>query len=362
MSSASAARSRPPPRPAPATDTTAPSVPTGLDRGPAPRRPRFRCPGRRRPTTSAGEVAGYEVYRGTTLVGTTTTTSLHRDRPERRDRVLVHGPRQGRRRQRLGSSAAVSATTQTGTVTDTTAPTAPTGLTAGTTTTTGRSRCPGPRPPTTSGRHRLRRLPRHHPGGHDHLDELHRDTACRPRPRTRSRSVPRTPQATCPPPSSCRLGHHADRFLHGCVLGGVTRRPAGTTGFTASVKVTNTGTTALSSWSARLLLRQRPEGHPGLERRLVPVRHRRHGQERRLERHPRCRPGDRHRLQRLPHGDQQQPDGVHAERRHLHHRLVALTNGPVLPARAGPFGVAGGRADPTTRSWVGRLSRSRPEP
>ena len=61
------------------------------------------------------------------------------------------------------------------------------------------------------GRHRLRRLPRHHPGGHLHHDELHRDRPDRRAPRTRSRSGPRTPPATCRPRPRRRLGHHPDR-------------------------------------------------------------------------------------------------------------------------------------------------------
>ena len=203
-----------------------------------------------------------------------------------RHRVLVHGPGQGRSRATSRPRPrAVSATTQTGTVTDTTAPSAPTGLTAGTTTTTsvplswtastdnvavtGYDVYRGTTlvGTTTSTSYTVTGLSRRH-----------RVLVHGPRQGRRRQRLVRRPR---------RLGHHAVGLVRPARCSVKYTANSWNTGFTASVKVTNTGTSALSSWSARLLLRQRPDGHPGLERRLVAVRHGRHGQERRMERHPR---------------------------------------------------------------------------
>ena len=83
----------------PPTDTTAPSAPTGLTAGTTTT---TSVPLSWTASTDNVAVTGYDVYRGTTLVGTSTTTSYTVTGLTRRDRVLVHGPRQGRRRQRVG--------------------------------------------------------------------------------------------------------------------------------------------------------------------------------------------------------------------------------------------------------------------
>ncbi len=120
----------------PPADTQAPSVPTGLTAGTTTT---TSVPlSWTASTDNAGGtgVAGYQVYRGSTLVATTTATSY-----------TVTGLSAGtaysftvRAKDVAGNvsaaSAAVSATTRTGTVTDTQAPSVPSGLTAGTPTTT----------------------------------------------------------------------------------------------------------------------------------------------------------------------------------------------------------------------------------
>ena len=129
--------SRPPRRPARVTDTTAPSVPTGLTAGTTTTTSVPLSWTASTDNAGGSGVAGYEVYRGSTLVGTTTSTSYTVTGLTAAHRVLVHGQGQGRwRATSPPRPRAVSATTQTGTITDTTAPSAPTGLTAGTTTTT----------------------------------------------------------------------------------------------------------------------------------------------------------------------------------------------------------------------------------
>ena len=89
-------RSRPPPSPARTTDTTAPSVPTGLTAGTTTTTSVPLSWTASTDNTGGSGVAGYEVYRGTTLVGTTTSTSYTVTGLTRRHRVLVHGQGQGR--------------------------------------------------------------------------------------------------------------------------------------------------------------------------------------------------------------------------------------------------------------------------
>lgn len=116
------------------TDVTPPSTPTGLAAGTTTT---TTVPLTWNAATDAGSgVAGYDVYRGSTLVGTSTTTSLTVTglQPATAYSFTV------RARDAAGnvsaSSAAVTATTATGTTpTDTTAPSVPTGLAAGTATT-----------------------------------------------------------------------------------------------------------------------------------------------------------------------------------------------------------------------------------
>lgn len=117
------------------TDTTAPSVPTGLTAGTTTQTSVPLSWTASTDNTGGSGVAGYEVLRGTTVVGTTTSTSY-----------TVTGLTAGtaysfsvRAKDVAGNtsaaSSAVSATTQPGTVTDTTAPSVPAALAAGTTTT-----------------------------------------------------------------------------------------------------------------------------------------------------------------------------------------------------------------------------------
>ena len=227
------------------TDTTAPSVPTGLTAGTTTT---TSVPlSWTASTDNVAGVAGYEVYRGSTLVGTTTSTSYTvtglsaataysftvraKDaRGQRLGRVLGglghHPDRHGHRHDgALGSDGSDRR---------------------------HHHHDVGPavldRVHRQRGRHRLRRLPRHHPGGHHHLDELHRD-----RPVGRDRVLVHGP----------RQGRRRQRVLRRPVPSRPPRRPGTSTGacsvkytasswntgFTASVKVTNTGTSALSSWS-----------------------------------------------------------------------------------------------------------------
>ncbi|NKY38476.1 glycoside hydrolase family 6 protein [Cellulomonas septica] len=117
----------------PGTDTQAPTVPTGLTAGTTTS---TAVPLSWTASTDNVGVTGYDVYRGTTLVGTSTTTSYTVTglTPATAYSFTV------RAKDAAGNvstaSAAVSATTQSGTVTDTQAPSVPSGLTAGTTTTT----------------------------------------------------------------------------------------------------------------------------------------------------------------------------------------------------------------------------------
>jgi cellulose 1,4-beta-cellobiosidase len=115
-------------------DTTAPSVPTGLTAGTTTQTSVPLSWTASTDNTGGSGVAGYEVLRGSTVVGTTTSTSY-----------TVTGLTAGtaysfsvRAKDVAGNtsaaSSAVSATTQPGTVTDTTAPSVPGSLTAGTTT------------------------------------------------------------------------------------------------------------------------------------------------------------------------------------------------------------------------------------
>ena len=95
------------------------------------------------------------------------------------------------------------------------------------------------------------------------------------------------------------------------------------TGFTASVKVTNTGTTALNGWTLGFSFANGQKVTQGWSadwsQSGTAVTAKNAAWNGTLGR----RSERRHRVQRLPHGDQHQPDGVHAERRDLHHRLVA---------------------------------------
>ncbi|TXS33274.1 LuxR family transcriptional regulator [Streptomyces sp. ms191] len=69
-----------------------------------------------------------------------------------------------------------------------------------------------------------------------------------------------------------------------------------------------------------VVLRRRPEGHPGLERHDHPVRGRGHGQEPVVQREPGHGRFDELRLQRLVQRHQRRPGELQAERRHLQRR------------------------------------------
>ena len=272
--------SPPPPRPASVTDTTAPSVPTGLTAGTTTT---DAVPLSWTASTDNAGGTGVAGLRGLPRLharGHDDLDELHRDRPDRRHRVLVHGQGQGPRGQRLGRVGR-----RLGHHAD--------GVDHGHDGALGADGSDGrhhhldvgpavlDRVDRQRGRHRLRRLQRQHAGGLLHHDELHRD-----RPRGRHRvlvhgQAPRTPPGTSrqPPPA-----------VSATTKTGPRRRAAArssytanswNTGFTGSIKLTNTGTTALQRLDARLLVRQRSDRHAGLERRLVAVRCGGHGEERR---------------------------------------------------------------------------------
>jgi len=117
----------------PPTDTTAPTAPTGLTAG--------------TPTTTsvalswtastdAVGVTGYDIYRGTTLVGSSTTTSYTATGLTAATTYSFTVKAKDAAGNVSNASSAVSVTTATVPTNDTTPPTAPTGLTAGTPTTT----------------------------------------------------------------------------------------------------------------------------------------------------------------------------------------------------------------------------------
>jgi cellulose 1,4-beta-cellobiosidase len=117
------------------TDTTAPSVPTGLTAGTTTTTTVPLSWTASTDNTGGTGVAGYEVYRGTTLVATTTSTSYTVTGLTAATAYSFTVKAKDLAGNVSAASAAVSATTKTATTTDTTAPSAPTGLAAGTTTT-----------------------------------------------------------------------------------------------------------------------------------------------------------------------------------------------------------------------------------
>ena len=99
------------------------------------------------------------------------------------------------------------------------------------------------------------------------------------------------------------------------------------TGFTATVTVTNTGTTARERVVAGLRLRRRAAGDPGLVGDRHPVRDAGHADQRQVERLAGAgRVGE---LRDERHAQRQQPaaDGVHPQRLRLRHRLTTGTAG-----------------------------------
>lgn len=117
-------------------DTVAPSVPSGVTVGAVTSTSVALSWTASTDNAGGSGVAGYDVYRGTTLVGSTTTASYTATglTPSTAYSFTV------RAKDKAGNvsaaSSAASATTLPGTTTDTTAPSVPTGLAAGTATTT----------------------------------------------------------------------------------------------------------------------------------------------------------------------------------------------------------------------------------
>jgi len=231
----------------PPTDTTAPSVPTGLVAGTATSTSATISWTASTDNAGGSGVAGYDVYRGTTKVGSSTTTSF----TETGLTASTAYAYTVRARDVAGnvsaSSAAVTVTTLP-VATDTIAPSVPTGLVATTVTQTGVTLTWAAS--TDTGGSGL--------AGYD----VYRGTTKVGTPTTASYSDSGLTAATAyqytvrardvagnvsaasaaltvttqptTPTSSCKVAYTASSW---------------NTGFTASVKVTNTGTTALSGWT-----------------------------------------------------------------------------------------------------------------
>ncbi|GIG20289.1 hypothetical protein Cch01nite_10130 [Cellulomonas chitinilytica] len=117
----------------PPVDTTAPSAPTGLTAGTPTA---TTVPLSWTASTDNVGVTGYDIYRGTTLVGSSTTTSYTATGLTASTTYSFTVKAKDAAGNVSSASAAVSATTSNTTTNDTTAPSVPTGLTAGTTTQT----------------------------------------------------------------------------------------------------------------------------------------------------------------------------------------------------------------------------------
>ncbi|MBO3083131.1 exoglucanase CbhB [Cellulomonas fengjieae] len=232
----------------PPTDTTAPSVPTGLVAGTGTSTSATISWTASTDNAGGSGVAGYDVYRGTTKVGSSTTTSFTETglTPATAYAYTV------RARDVAGNvsaaSSAVTVTTLPGTTQDTVAPSVPTGLVATTvtetsvaltwttSTDTGGSGLAGYdvyRGTTKVGT----------PTAASYTDSgLTAATAYQYTVRARdnagnvsaaSSALSVTTRSTTPT-GSCKVSYNANSW---------------NSGFTASVKVTNTGTTALSGWT-----------------------------------------------------------------------------------------------------------------
>ncbi|MBO9554981.1 glycoside hydrolase family 6 protein [Cellulomonas sp.] len=231
------------------TDTTAPSVPTGLTAGTTTQTSVPLSWNASTDNTGGSGVAGYEVLQGSTVVGTTTSTSY-----------AVTGLTAGtaysfsvRAKDVAGNvsaaSSAVSATTQSGTVTDTTAPSVPAALAAGTTTTNSIALSWGASTDNTGGSglagyqvFQGSTLVATVTTTSYTVTGLSANTAYTFTVKAKdnagnvsaaSTAVTATTQNTTTT-GACKVTYTANSWNNG---------------FTASVKVTNTGTSALSSWS-----------------------------------------------------------------------------------------------------------------
>ncbi len=118
------------------SDTTAPSVPTGLTVGTVTSTSVALSWNASTDNTGGSGVAGYDVYRGTTLIGSPTTTSFTATGLSPATAYSFTVRAKDVAGNVSAASSAVSATTESGSVSDTTAPSVPTGLTVGTVTTT----------------------------------------------------------------------------------------------------------------------------------------------------------------------------------------------------------------------------------
>jgi len=228
------------------TDTTAPSVPTGLTAGTTTSTSVPLSWTASTDNAGGSGVAGYEVYRGSTLVGTTTSTSYTVTGLTAATAYSFTVRAKDIAGNVSAASSAVSATTQSGSVTDTTAPSVPTGLTAGTTTSTS--------------------VPLSWTASTDNVAvtgyDVYRGTTLVGTSTTTSYTVTGLTAATAYS-FTVRAKDAAGNVSAASTAVSATTQSGSSTGtcsvsytanswnngFTASVKLTNTGTTALSSWT-----------------------------------------------------------------------------------------------------------------
>ncbi|KRD45159.1 exoglucanase [Cellulomonas sp. Root930] len=228
------------------TDTTAPSVPTGLTAGTTTTTSVPLSWNASTDNTGGTGVAGYEVYRGSTLVATTTSTSYTVTGLSAATAYSFTVRAKDLAGNVSAASSAVSATTQTGTVTDTTAPSVPAGLTAGTTTTTS--------------------VPLSWTASTDNVAvtgyDVYRGSTLVATTTSTSYTVTGLSAATAYSFTVRAKDAAGNVSAPSAAVSATTQSGSSTgtcsvkytasswnTGFTASVKVTNTGTTALSSWT-----------------------------------------------------------------------------------------------------------------
>ncbi|MBO3085622.1 glycoside hydrolase family 6 protein [Cellulomonas fengjieae] len=228
------------------TDTTAPSVPTGLTAGTTTSTSVPLSWTASTDNAGGSGLAGYEVYRGSTLVGTTTSTSYTVTGLTAATAYSFTVRAKDIAGNVSAASSAVSATTQSGSVTDTTAPSVPTGLTAGTTTSTS--------------------VPLSWTASTDNVAvtgyDVYRGTTLVGTSTSTSYTVTGLTAATAYS-FTVRAKDAAGNVSAASTAVSATTQPGASTGscsvkytanswnngFTASVKVTNTGTSALTGWT-----------------------------------------------------------------------------------------------------------------